>query len=274
MYACTIIHSDSLLLIPHLLLSPFHHYHPLSTHPHQSFLGSLLSILFCDPSSLKKAIYVTSGLELPLEPLKAMISPLPESISSKQFSSERLGSLSPYSIPTWLDDRLIYIHRLCAGTYSCHKFVLLRRMTFHRLSICWFYIIPLLQFSLSFREEKINLFLRFEHSSTIYYQYLVQPWVYIDRLLTRKRDFSTSENTITPRIHSLLNKNDSLRNGIPPYQLLVWKAVEIYRTVHDIALDYQTQLYSVTVLLKTLYTLASGYRGINLKLTKKLPLWC
>lgn len=137
-----------------------------------------------------------------------------------------------------------------------------------------FILSPFLQFSLSFREEKINLFLRFEHSSTIYYQYLVQPWVYIDRLLTRKRDFSTSENTITPRIHSLLNKNDSLRNGIPPYQLLVWKAVEIYRTVHDIALDYQTQLYSVTVLLKTLYTLASGYRGINLKLTKKLPLWC
>lgn len=64
-------------------------------------------------------------------------------------------------------------------------------------------------------------------------------------------------------------------HGIPPYELLVRGVLEIYKTIRDIAvaLDYPPQLNDVTLLLKTLYTLAAGYREIKFKLSRKLPPW-
>lgn len=69
-------------------------------------------------------------------------------------------------------------------------------------------------------------------------------------------------------VTSRINKND--RCGISPYEILVREVLEVYKTIQNIALvlDYPPLLNTVTLLLKTLHALATGYREIKVKLSR------
>lgn len=75
-----------------------------------------------------------------------------------------------------------------------------------------------------------------------------------------------------PRRHRLVRKACSTRHRIPPYPLQVREGPELYETVQTIAIahSYSPELHGKILLLRTFYTMSSGYGDISHTHTRKL----